>query len=149
MSVLGVFDRRFRGFRVIEIGGLGALLGLALVVYLLKTHAGSETADIDRIQAQIESEQARVTLLKAEVAKLEQPERLEVLSGRYLGLQPVAPGHEIDPQALESVAHPPPPQAKAAPQPAAHAIPANDAKAAPVVAPAAPATAAADQAGPQ
>jgi hypothetical protein len=105
MSVFGVFDRRFRGFRVIEIGGLGALLALALVVYLLKTHAGSETADIDHLQVQIDGEQARVTLLKAEVAKLEQPERLEALSGRYLGLQPVAPAHEIDPQALVSVVH--------------------------------------------
>jgi len=79
MNPFSLLDRRYRGFRVIEIGGLGVLLVLALVVYLAKTHAGGERADIDRIQAQIDDEQARVTLLKAEVAKLEQPERLETL----------------------------------------------------------------------
>jgi cell division protein FtsL len=118
MNPLSLLDRRYRGFRVIEIGGLGVLLVLALVVYLAKTHAGGERADIDRIQMQIDDEQARVTLLRAEVAKLEQPERLEVLSGKYLNLQPIPPSHEIRPDALASLAHPAPvpaPAAKAAP----------------------------------
>ncbi|HXQ45551.1 MAG TPA: cell division protein, partial [Caulobacteraceae bacterium] len=102
-----------------------------------------ERADIDRIQAQIDDEQARVTLLKAEVAKLEQPERLETLSGRYLNLQPIPPSHEISAEALASVAHPPPPApaAKAAPAPAAKANPTS--AAAPSVA------AVADADGPQ
>jgi len=126
MSVLGVFDRRVRGFRVIEIGGLGVLLVLALVVYLAKTHAGSERADIDRIQGQIDSEQARVALLKAEVAKLQQPERLETLSGRYLNLQPVPAAHEISAAGLTALAHPStPPSVQAAP--AAAAAPAQNA----------------------
>jgi cell division protein FtsL len=130
MNPLSLLDRRYRGFRVIEIGGLGVLLVLALVVYLAKTHAGGERADIDRIQAQIDDEQARVTLLRAEVAKLEQPERLEVLSGKYLNLQPIPPSHEIRPEALASVAHPDP-------------VPAPAAKAAPATASSAPASAAA------
>jgi cell division protein FtsL len=124
MNPFSLIDRRYRGFRVIEIGGLGVLLALALVVYLAKTHAGGERADIDHIQAQIEDEQARVTLLKAEVAKLEQPERLESLSGRYLKLQPVPPDHEIAASALESLAHAPPARpARAAPAPASSHTP--------------------------
>jgi hypothetical protein len=116
MSVLGVFDRRFRGFRVIEIGGVGVLLALILLVYLAKTIAGSESAQIDSVQQQIGDERAKVSLLRAEVASLEQPERLEALSGRYLGLQPVDAKHEIDAQALADIAHAgaPPTQALAA-----------------------------------
>jgi hypothetical protein len=105
MSVLSVLDHRFRGFRVIEIGGVGVLLALILLVYLAKTIAGSESAEIDHVQQQIIDERARVTLLRAEVASLEQPERLETLSNRYLGLQPIDAKHDIDPQALADVAH--------------------------------------------
>ncbi|HLK25993.1 MAG TPA: cell division protein [Caulobacteraceae bacterium] len=124
MNPFNLFDRRVRGFRIIEIGGLCVLLALALVVYLAKTHAGGERADIDRIQAQIDSEQTRVTLLRAEVARLEQPERLESLSGRYLNLQPIAASHEIGPRSLASVAHPESPTAaKAAPAAASAAPP--------------------------
>jgi hypothetical protein len=104
MSVLGVFDQRFRGFRVIEIGGVGVLLALILLVYLAKTIAGSESAEIDHVQQQISDERATVTLLRAEVASLEQPERLETLSNRYLGLQPVDAKHDIDAQALATIA---------------------------------------------
>ena len=66
MSVLGGFDQRFRGFRVIEIGGVGVLLALILLVYLAKTIAGSESAEIDHVQQQIGDQRARVTLLRAE-----------------------------------------------------------------------------------
>jgi hypothetical protein len=103
MSVLGVLDHRYRGFRVIEIGGVGVLLALILLVYLAKTLAGSESARIEHVRQQIADERNRVTLLRAEVASLEQPERLETLSSRYLGLQPVDAKHDIDPQALAGV----------------------------------------------
>ena len=109
MSVLGVFEQRYRGFRVVEIGGIGVLLVLILLVYLAKTSAGGEGARIDRVQQQISDEQTRVSLLRAEVASLEQPERLETLSNRYLGLQPVDAKHEIDAQALASIVHAPDP----------------------------------------
>jgi cell division protein FtsL len=152
MNPFSLLDRRYRGFRVIEIAGLGVLLVLALVVYLAKTHAGGERADIDHIQAQIDDEQARVTLLKAEVAKLEQPERLETLSGRYLNLQPIPPGHEISAEALASVAHPAPaPAVKTAPAPAVETAPQPASSAPASAAPNAPAAAvaAADPDAPQ
>ena len=115
MSVLGVFDQRFRGFRVIEIGGVGVLLALILLVYLAKTIAGGQSAQIDRVQQQIADEKTRVTLLRAEVASLEQPERLESLSGRYLNLQPVDAKHEIDAEALATIAHADAPTASSQP----------------------------------
>jgi cell division protein FtsL len=104
MKLGGLFDQRVRGFRIVEIGGLGVLLVLVLAVYLSKTGAGGERADIDHVQQQIADEQTRIRLLQAEVASLEQPERLELLSSQYLGLRPVPAKHEIQPEALPDLA---------------------------------------------
>jgi cell division protein FtsL len=104
MKLSGLFDQRVRGFRIVEVGGLGVLLILVLAVYLSKAGAGGERADIDHVQQQIFDEQARIRLLQAEVANLEQPERLEALSGQYLGLQPVSAKHEVQPDALPDLA---------------------------------------------
>jgi cell division protein FtsL len=104
MKLSGVFDRRVRGFRVVELGGLGVLLVLVLAVYLSKAGAGGERADIDHVQQQITDEQTRIRLLQAEVASLEQPERLEALSSQYLGLQPIPAKHEVQPDALPDLA---------------------------------------------
>jgi cell division protein FtsL len=107
MKPLDLMDRRVRGFRVVELGAVCILLALILVVYLAKTHAGGERADIDQVQSQIIDEETRIRLLKAEVADLEQPERLEALSGRYLHLAPIPADHEVTPEGLADVAHPP------------------------------------------
>ena len=104
MKLSGLFDQRVRGFRIVEVGGLGVLLVLVLGVYLSKAGAGGERADIDHVQQQIYDEQTRIKLLQAEVASLEQPERLEALSGQYLGLQPVSAKHEVQPDALPDLA---------------------------------------------
>ena len=104
MRPFAFFDRRVRGFRVVELGALGVLLVLILTVYLAKTGAGGKRADIDHIQGQIFDEQTQIRMLRAEVATLEQPERLEALSARYLGLEPVSARREVTPQALEDVA---------------------------------------------
>ena len=104
MKLAGLFDQRVRGFRIVELGGLGVLLVLVLAVYLAKTGAGGERADIDHVQQQIQDEQTRIRLLQAEVANLEQPERLETLSSQYLGLQPVTAKREVQPDALPDIA---------------------------------------------
>jgi cell division protein FtsL len=100
----GIFERRVRGFRVVEIGALAVLLALILTVYLAKTGAGGKRADIDRIQDQIADEQVQLRLLRAEVANLERPERLEALSDRYLGLAPISARREVTPEGLADVA---------------------------------------------
>jgi cell division protein FtsL len=104
MRPFAFFDHRVRGFRIVELGGLVVLLALVLTVYLAKTGAGGTRSDIDRLQAQIGDEQSQIRILKAEVATLEQPERLEALSSRYLGLAPLSARREVTLQGLADVA---------------------------------------------
>lgn len=94
--IADLFQRRIRGFRVVEVTGLAVLLVLMLVVYLAKTFAGSERTEIARVERQIDGEKVRVRLLRAEVARLEQPERIERLSRQYLGMQPVTAKREVN-----------------------------------------------------
>ena len=104
MSGRGLFQRRVRGFRVIEVIAMGLLWVTALAVYLGKTGAGGERADIAQVERDIGQEHRRLKVLRAEVAYLEQPERIERLSEQYLGLQPVAEKHETPPEALPDIA---------------------------------------------
>lgn len=99
-----LFNRRLRGFRVIEVVACGCLAVLVLGVYLTKASAGREAASIAGINAEISDEQKRVRLLKAELAHLEQPERLERLSSQYLALGPVPAKRETAPDSLTEVA---------------------------------------------
>jgi hypothetical protein len=98
-----VFERRIRGFRLIEIVSLGCLIALVLGVYLAKTFAGRERQEIARIERQIRVEHASIRLLNAEVAHLEQPERLERLSETYLNLKPVEAQREAPAESLEEI----------------------------------------------
>jgi cell division protein FtsL len=139
MRPFAVFDRRIRGFRIVELGAAGFLLILVLVVYLAKTGAGDKREDIERAQQQIDDEQSQIRLLRAEVATLEQPERLETLSAQYLNLQPIPAQHEVTPGALADLAHPSNgPSAPAAGQ-AAPGAGAAGAQTAPAIAASAPA----------
>ena len=115
MSLLG---RRIRGFRLIDMVALGVLMLLILGVYLAKTIAGRERAEIATAERQIEAEKARIRLLQAEVTHLEQPARIEHLSETYLGLGPVSIKHEASPDVLGDIAlHPAAPSPKAGPAP--------------------------------
>jgi cell division protein FtsL len=105
MRLFGFFDQRIRGFRIVELGAATVLLVLVLVVYLAKTGASGKRADIDRIQDEITAEQTQIRLLNAEVAHQEQPERLEALATRYLGLQPIPAKHEVPVETLPDLAN--------------------------------------------
>lgn len=100
----GIFQRRVRGFRVVEVAAFAIFVATALMVYLGKTTAGRENADIVRIEREIEAERERLRLLRADVAYLEQPERLSRLSSQYLGLQPITAKRETEPEALPEIA---------------------------------------------
>jgi cell division protein FtsL len=89
---------------VIDLLALFVLLALALGVYAFKTLAGRESADIADVQSQIVMEQKRVRLLRAEIAHLEDPSRIERLSSQYLGFKPVDPKKEASIDALPQVA---------------------------------------------
>ena len=104
MMMSDLFTRRFRGFRVVELGGLAFFLVLALGVYMVKAGAGRDRAQIARIERQILVEQTRLRLLRAEVAHLEQPERIERLAAAYLGMGPTSPKNEATVETLGLVA---------------------------------------------
>ncbi|HWA63701.1 MAG TPA: cell division protein FtsL [Caulobacteraceae bacterium] len=99
-----LFSQRVRGFRVIDLMALTVLLALALGVYAFKTFAGRERADIADVQSQIDQEQKRVRMLRAEIAHLEDPSRIERLSSQYLNMKPVDPKREATADALPQIA---------------------------------------------
>jgi hypothetical protein len=80
------------------------LASIILGVYLAKTVAGRERAEIAKVSRQIEAERGRIRLLHAEVAFLEQPSRIERLSSAYLGLAPVGAKREAGPEDLAGLA---------------------------------------------
>jgi cell division protein FtsL len=102
-GIAGFLGRSLRGFRLVEFGALLVLLVLALGVYLAKAAAGRERADITSVQAQIDDENKRLRLLQAEVAHLEEPERLVRLSSE-MGLAPTSAKHEGSPSELGDIA---------------------------------------------
>ena len=124
---MNVFSRRVRGFRLVDLVGVGLLVMLILGVYLAKTMAGRERAEIARVERQIKAEKARIRLLQAEVAHLEQPGRIERLSVTYLGLEPVTQKREATVEQLIDLARAGPPPKWVAPSPVAAALAKSDA----------------------
>jgi hypothetical protein len=95
-----VFQSRFRGFRIIDLSAFGCLAVLVLSVYAFKANQGGENARIEDVDDQITAEQRQIRVLHAELAHLEEPERLERLSIQYLGLGPTNAKHETSTDAL-------------------------------------------------
>lgn len=86
---MSLLDHRTRGFRTINVVFCAMFAATAVTVLLAKAYAGREVRDIARTERSIGEENKRIRLLKAEVAHLEQPERLERLSRAYLAMAPV------------------------------------------------------------
>jgi hypothetical protein len=101
---MSLLDRRVRGFRLVDLIAAALLMALVLGVYLAKTMAGRERSEIASVGRQIDEEQARIRLLQAEVAHLEEPARLEHLSVAYLGLAPVSIKRDVSLDGLADVA---------------------------------------------
>jgi hypothetical protein len=101
---MSLFERRVRGFRLVDLVAAALLVALVLGVYLAKTMAGRERAQIARVERGIGEEKARIRLLQAEVAHLEEPARLEHLSVAYLGMAPVSIKRDITPEGLTDIA---------------------------------------------
>ncbi|MFT4254271.1 MAG: cell division protein, partial [Caulobacter sp.] len=118
MMISEIFNRRVRGFRVVDLVGVGVLLVLVLGVYMAKAFAGRERAEIASVERQIEDERIQVRLLQAEVAHLEQPRRIESLA-QAAQLAPIAADRETSEDALIDVARRPVPASKLPPPPAA------------------------------
>lgn len=101
---MSLLDRKVRGFKLIDVVALALLAALVLGVYLAKTIAGRERAEIARVERQISVERGRIRLLEAEVTHLEQPARIGQLSQAYLGLAPTTAKNEATPEALDGIA---------------------------------------------
>ena len=99
-----IFQRRLRGFRIVDLAAFACLATLVLGVYAFKAQAGGESARIAETDSQIADEERRIRLLDADLAHLETPERLERLSGQYLGLAPIPAKHETSPTSLMEIA---------------------------------------------
>ena len=125
MSIASLFSRRVRGVRLVNLWFAGLLLVLVVTLYLLKTFAGGERADIASTEMQIADEQRKIRLLHAELAYLEQPARIEHLSEQYLGMKPASGKHETTVDSLGQIVRAPPPAIPAAaPAPLASSAPA-------------------------
>lgn len=77
--------RRMTGFLLFLIG-----VALTVGLYYVKTRAQTARKYAVKIERQIAQEEASLRVLRAEIAYLENPERLKVLSETHLGLQPIA-----------------------------------------------------------
>jgi hypothetical protein len=104
MKLSALFTHRVRGVRLVNLWGAGVLLVLVVGLYLVKTFASDEGADIARTEAQIADEHRRIRLLGAELAYLEQPGRIDALSRRYLGLEPLSGKREASVGELQAIA---------------------------------------------
>jgi hypothetical protein len=132
MRFSAVLTHRVRGFRVFDLAALAVLLVLALTVYAFKTFAGDQRADIVDVENQIHDEGRRVRLLKAELAQLQSPTRLEALARHYADQAPVTAPQEVTPEALPQAATTLPRQPATAPAaPAAPVAATTDPKAPP------------------
>lgn len=83
-----LFAWKIRGIRWVEIIGVLMVGAMIFSVYLAKAAAARESARIAELERRIGEDGRRVRLLRAQVAHLEQPARLEALS-RDVGLGPV------------------------------------------------------------
>ncbi len=103
-TVLGdIFNRRFKGFRVVELGAVACLAVMILGVYAFKAGAGRESAQIGDVEQRIVEEGRRVRLLRAELSHLETPERLTRISTDYLGLAPADAKREAPVDSLPEI----------------------------------------------
>jgi cell division protein FtsL len=124
---MSVFTRKIRGFRLLDLVGVGLLVAVVLGVYLAKTMAGRERAEIATIERQIKVEKQRIRLLQAEVAHLEQPGRLERLAVMYLNMEAVGAHREASVDQIVDVARAGPPKKAEAPSAVAAMVNGSDA----------------------
>lgn len=76
--------RRMTAFILFVIG-----VSLTVGLYYVKTRAQSAKKEVRRLERLISQEEASLSVLKAEIAYLENPARLQELSSQHLNLEPV------------------------------------------------------------
>ena len=113
-----LFSRRVRGFRIANLVCGVLLLTTVLGVYLTKTMGGDQRSQIASVEHRISDEQDHIKLLRAEVAYLGRPDRLQPIAENHLGLAPVVASRRISLDDLARLAAPVRPAATEAAPPA-------------------------------
>jgi len=104
-AITALFEQRIRGFRLIELIGLGLALAMIFLVCLSKAREGEDIKHMNQLDQQIAEESAAVDALKIRVAQLERPSRLEALAKAYLNMKPVEAAHEAQIDSLSEISH--------------------------------------------
>lgn len=73
--------RRMTAFLLFLVGVI-----LTVALYYVKTRAQSAKTEVKRLERQLTAESAAISVLRAEIAHLENPERLKRLASEQLGL---------------------------------------------------------------
>ena len=76
--------------RYLNVLAIGALVGSAVYAYSIKYETILYSEQIVKIQHQINAEQDKINMLRAEWSYLMRPERLQTLTERHLDLQQLA-----------------------------------------------------------
>lgn len=108
-AVQRLYDWKVRGIRWVEIIGVMLVGAMIFSVYLAKAAAAREGSEIADLERQITENGQRVRLLRAEVSRLERPDRLEALS-RGAGLGPVDVHRQATEASLPTLAPIPEPE---------------------------------------
>ena len=107
VAIIRLLTVRVRGVSLFETLAFACLVALMLAVYLFKAGAGQESARINELNRDILAEQRDVRRLQEELGRLEQPARIEQLSDRMLGLQPVRAKQELQVADLQAISRRP------------------------------------------
>lgn len=78
-------------------------VGLTVGLYFVKARALSAKAEVEAMRVQIETERTGLAVLRAELAYLENPERISKLAEKELGMKPVKTGTVIQIKDLDKV----------------------------------------------
>lgn len=66
-------------------------IGLLASVYVIKAKSEGAREEAARLQKMLDQERAAIVVLKAEIAHLESPARLDALSAEFLDVEPTMP----------------------------------------------------------
>jgi len=74
--------------RIFNVLAVCALVGVAVWVYRIKYEATWQAEEVQRLHSTIDKEKANIALLKAVLAHLDRPDRIQLLATQYLDLKP-------------------------------------------------------------
>ncbi|WAC49703.1 septum formation inhibitor MinC [Asticcacaulis sp. SL142] len=102
-GLLNVFEQRVRGVRLVELVGIVLCLAMMFGLGWIKMREDADVKRLEALKRDIVAEAEQVQTLRAAVAQLEQPKRIEALASVYLGMKPVDSRHEANLDSLVEI----------------------------------------------